>query len=76
MVGVTPMLGKNDDGGTFSLANAAQLVTFAQSKHLGMLSFWEMTRDRNACTGGSLTNCTNVTQTPYEFSRIFAGFTG
>jgi len=76
MVGVTPMLGVNDDGGTFTLANAQQLVTFANSKHLGMLSFWEMTRDRNACTGGSLSSCTNVTQSPYAFSKIFAGFTG
>jgi hypothetical protein len=76
MVGVTPMIGKNDDGGTFTLADASTLVAFAKSKHLGMLSFWEMTRDRNACTGGSLTNCTNIPQTPYQFSQIFAGFTG
>jgi hypothetical protein len=76
MIGVTPMLGKNDDGGTFTLANASQLVAFARSKHLGMLSFWELTRDRNACTGGSLSTCTNVAQTPYQFSKIFAGFTG
>jgi hypothetical protein len=57
------------------LANASQLVTFAKANHLGMLSFWEMTRDRNACNG-SLATCTNVTQTPYQFSKIFAGFTG
>jgi hypothetical protein len=75
MVGVTPMIGKNDDGGTFTLADASTLVAFAKSKHLGMLSFWEMTRDRNACTG-ALSQCTNVTQTPYQFSQIFAGFTG
>jgi chitodextrinase len=75
MVGVTPMIGKNDDGGTFTLADAGTLVAFAKSKHLGMLSFWEMTRDRNACTG-ALSQCTNVTQTPYQFSQIFAGFTG
>jgi hypothetical protein len=72
---VTPMLGKNDDGGTFNQTHSTQLVNFARSKHLGMLSFWEMTRDRNACNG-SLTNCTNVPQTPYQFSQIFAGYTG
>ena len=76
MVGVTPMIGKNDDGGTFTLADATTLVAFAKTRHLGMLSFWEITRDRNACTGGSLTNCTNIPQTPYQFSQIFAGFTG
>ncbi|GAA2355817.1 cellulose binding domain-containing protein [Dactylosporangium salmoneum] len=75
MLGVTPMLGKNDDGGTYDQNDARQLVSFAQTNHLGMLSFWEATRDRNACNG-ALYMCTNVPQTPYEFSKIFAGYTG
>src|SRR5690242_15046627 len=51
MVGVTPMLGQNDDGHVYDQNDARQMVAFAQGKHLGMLSFWELTRDRNACTG-------------------------
>ncbi|WP_042381857.1 cellulose binding domain-containing protein [Streptacidiphilus melanogenes] len=75
-VGVTPMLGQNDNASeVFGLSDASQLVTFAQQNHLGELAFWEMTRDADACTGG-LSKCTNVPQTPYEFSKIFAGFTG
>jgi hypothetical protein len=75
MVGVTPMIGKNDDGGTYDQNDARQLVAFAKTNHLGMLSYWEETRDRNACTG-ALYMCTNIPQQPYEFSRIFAGYTG
>ncbi|MEV4642301.1 carbohydrate-binding protein [Actinoplanes sp. NPDC049548] len=75
MVGVTPMLGQNDDGHVYDQNDARQLVSFAQGKHLGMLSFWELTRDRNACTG-ALYMCTNIPQAPYDFSRIFAGYTG
>ncbi|HEV7965386.1 MAG TPA: cellulose binding domain-containing protein [Actinoplanes sp.] len=75
MVGVTPMLGKNDDNGTFSQSDAKDLVAFANSNHVGFMSFWETNRDKNACTG-ALFQCTNVTQTPFEFSKIFAGFTG
>ena len=75
MLGVTPMLGQNDDGHIFDKADAQQLVNFAQGKHLGMLAFWEMTRDRNACNG-ALFQCTNIPQAPYDFSRIFAGYTG
>jgi hypothetical protein len=75
MVGVTPMLGKNDDGGTYNQDDGRQLVAFAKSNRLGMVSFWEETRDRNACTG-ALYRCTNIPQAPYEFSRIFAGYTG
>ncbi|SNS60733.1 carbohydrate-binding protein [Actinoplanes regularis] len=75
MVGVTPMLGANDDGHIYDQADARQLVTFAQNKHLGMLSFWELGRDKNACTG-ALYMCTNIPQQPYEFSRIFAAYRG
>jgi len=50
-IAVTPMIGKNDDGGTYDQKDAQQLVTFAKGKHLGRLSFWESTRDRNACNG-------------------------
>jgi Carbohydrate binding domain/Fibronectin type III domain len=75
MVGVTPMLGQNDDGHIFDFGDSTQLVNFAKANHLGMLAFWEMTRDRNACTG-ALYRCTNVPQQPYDFSKIFAGYTG
>src|SRR6266545_2267809 len=59
MVGVTPMLGQNDDGHIFSKAAASALVGFAKQRHLGELAFWEVTRDRNACTG-ALFQCTNI----------------
>lgn len=75
MLGVTPMLGQNDDGHVYDQADARQLVSFAQGKHLGLLSFWEEGRDANACSG-ALYKCTNITQAPYEFSKIFAGYSG
>ena len=76
MVGVTPMLGQNDNPSeVFGLTDASQLITFAKQNHLGELAFWEVTRDANACTGG-LSQCTNITQTPYQFSKMFAGYTG
>jgi chitinase len=75
IIGVTPMIGQNDDGHVFNQTAAKNLVTFAKSNHLGMLSFWETTRDRNACSG-ALYKCTNVSQKPYDFSKIFNGFTG
>lgn len=75
MVGVTPMVGANDDGHIYDQANARQLVAFAQGRHLGMLSFWELGRDKNACTG-ALYMCTNIAQQPYDFSRTFGGYNG
>ncbi|MFD0527777.1 hypothetical protein ACFQ1I_12320 [Kitasatospora arboriphila] len=75
MTGVTPMLGENDDHGIYNQDDARQLVAFAQQHHLGMLSFWETGRDANACTG-ALYKCTNISQSPYEFSKIFAQYRG
>ncbi|GAA2650308.1 glycoside hydrolase family 18 protein [Paractinoplanes durhamensis] len=75
MVGVTPMLGVNDDQGKFLQSDARDLVAFANANHIGFVSYWEANRDKNACTG-ALFQCTNVSQTPFEFSKIFAGFTG
>lgn len=75
MVGVTPMIGQNDDKNIYSEADAQELVTFAKQHHLGELAFWEEGRDANACTG-ALYKCTNVPQQPYDFSKIFAQYTG
>ncbi|MED7948309.1 carbohydrate binding domain-containing protein [Kitasatospora sp. NPDC058201] len=74
-VGVTPMIGENDDHQVYDQADARQLVAFARQHHLGMLSFWDATRDANACTGG-LFKCTNIPQQPYEFAKILAPYAG
>ena len=72
-LGVTPMLGVNDDKGVFNQSDAADVLEFARDNDLGYLSFWEANRDRNACTG-ALFQCTNIPQQPLEFSKIFAAF--
>jgi hypothetical protein len=53
MVGVTPMIGRNDDQGTFDQDDARGLIALANSTHIGFVSFWETLRDRNACSGRS-----------------------
>jgi hypothetical protein len=70
-IGVTPMLGENDDHAIYNQDDAKQLAAFATQNGLGYLGFWEVNRDKNACTG-ALFSCTNVPQTPLEFSKIFA----
>jgi cellulose binding protein with CBM2 domain/fibronectin type III domain protein len=77
MVGVTPMIGQNDASDeVFGLADAQQLISFAQQNHLSELGFWAVTRDQ-PCTGsGGLSTCTEISQTPYQFSKLFAGYTG
>jgi hypothetical protein len=77
MVGVTPMIGQNDEADeVFGLSDAQQLITFADQNHLGELAFWAVTRDQPCANGGGLSTCTEISQSPYQFSTLFAAFTG
>ncbi|HEX4788809.1 MAG TPA: cellulose binding domain-containing protein [Actinospica sp.] len=77
MVGVTPMIGQNDQADeVFGLSDAQQLVSFADQNHLGELAFWAVTRDQPCTNGGGLSTCTEIAQNAYQFSSLFAGFTG
>nr|BFD90311.1 hypothetical protein KitaXyl93_16710 [Kitasatospora sp. Xyl93] len=76
MVGVTPMIDENDDHQVYDQADARQLPAFARRYHLGMVSFRDATRDANACTGGSLSTCTNVPQQRYGFARLLGKCAG
>jgi hypothetical protein len=79
-IAVTPMIGVNDvSAETFTVADAARLVDFARTRHLAWLSMWSATRDRQ-CAGGAQSwadaSCSSVVQSPGDFSRALAGYTG
>ena len=77
MVGVTPMIGQNDESDeVFGISDAQQLITFAGQNHLGELAFWAVTRDQPCASGGGLSTCTMISQSPYQFSTMFAAFKG
>lgn len=80
MVGVTPMIGVNDTTSEiFTSSDASQLVRFAASKHLGMLAFWSVGRDKE-CPGGAKkwaeATCSSISQSPFAFSKLFKPFAG
>jgi chitodextrinase len=77
MLGVTPMIGKNDTGPIFSIADGQKLVTWANSNHIGLLAFWSVGRDNGGCPGGGVSpTCSSISQSTYQFTSIFGGFTG
>jgi hypothetical protein len=78
MVGVTPMIGQNDDSAeVFTESNAQSLVSFAKQNHLGRLAFWSVDRDQ-PCGGGAsgLSQCSEISQQPLDFTNIFDQYTG
>jgi hypothetical protein len=76
MLGVTPMIGDNDTGPVFTIADAQQLLSFAQSNHIGRLAFWSEGRDNGSCSGGVSPTCSGISQSTFQFTSIFHAFTG
>ena len=80
MVGVTPMIGMNDvQTEIFDQQEARELVAWADARGVGYLGFWSLNRDRQNAAGRinyvDLFS-SSVVQTPFEFTGIFAPFTG
>ncbi|OBI14057.1 hypothetical protein A5712_03770 [Mycobacterium sp. E2327] len=73
MLGVTPLIGINDDPSEiFGLADAQQLTAFAQQHDIGELSMWGLPRDLTGTLGAvDAVDGSGIAQTPFEFSGIF-----
>ncbi|WP_432119086.1 chitinase [Streptomyces sp. bgisy032] len=75
---LTSMIGVNDvEGETFTLADAAEVRSFAEEKGIAWVSMWATARDRQCAagtgTGKAATDCSGVRQTPGAFGKAFAG---
>lgn len=73
MMGITPMVGKNDDGSTFTLDDAQTVANFARQNGLGLISYWSFQRDRAQSYSGStnLGSYSGVAQGDFQFYNIF-----
>jgi hypothetical protein len=78
MVGVTVMPGIDDYGSkeTFTKADAATVLKWAQANGISTLSFWALQRDNGGCVGtkGSDT-CSGISQPTWFFSHAFEPIT-
>jgi chitinase len=78
-VGITPMIGVNDDGSTFTLADASSVANWASSNGIGRLAFWSVDRDQS-CPGGNggaaSPTCSGVSESTGQFTSAFTGAGG
>ncbi len=77
MVGVTPMIGINDDNKEiFTTADATKLVAFADYERLGRLAYWSENRDQQCPSPSSFTSntCSGVSQSQWAFAKAFQAF--
>jgi len=71
MLGVIPMIGKNDDSEVFSVDDAKTLAAFAVKNQLGLVSFWSIDRDQVCPKGADYNSCSTVDTTNFQFDTIF-----
>ena len=69
------MLGRNFNSKQFLPQHAKKLVDWANLNKIGFLSFWSVGRDNGDCANGPIKpTCSSVSQTEYEFTKIFQRF--
>ena len=75
-LGITPMIGMNDDTSeTFTLADARRVAAWARRHHIGRLAFWSLSRD-DECTGATTPargDCSSISQHSLAFTAAFLG---
>jgi hypothetical protein len=79
MSGISTMNGRTDVGEYVRQADMRTMLSYAQAKHLARFTFWSVNRDRQCPTpepGYTSGTCSSVAQTPWEFTRIAAQYTG
>ncbi len=76
MMGVTPMIGKNQTAReAFTLKTANALINFLRERQIGRVSFLTVNRDRPCGAGDGIKNasgtCSGIDQVEYQFSKLF-----
>ena len=77
-IGITEMVGIDDYGAaeTFTEADAATVLKWAEQQGVSTLSFWALERDNGGCPGtGGSDSCSGISQSSWFFSNTFAPFT-
>jgi chitinase len=75
--GISSMNGITDSDETVTTDDFQTILGYAEQHHLARLTFWSANRDR-PCPGAYPNDdtCSGVTQDPWQFTKIFAQYTG
>jgi chitinase len=72
MIGITPMIGQNDDSAeVFKPADAATITQLAEQNGIGLLSYWALQRDQTG-TANDLDRFSRVNTSDYQFYKTLA----
>jgi hypothetical protein len=71
MIGITPMIGRNDTGEVFTRTDAEDLARWSVAHGIEVLAWWEVTRDQPCTPSVPTYMCSGVTDAPWTFARAF-----
>ncbi|MEV6289483.1 lectin [Streptomyces sp. NPDC051896] len=74
-MGISSMNGITDNNETVTVNDFRTILAYAQAHHLARITFWSANRDR-PCTGGPADSCSGVNQSDWDYTRVFAAYTG
>ncbi|GAA4815586.1 hypothetical protein GCM10023220_54540 [Streptomyces ziwulingensis] len=74
-MGISSMNGVTDMDEVVTVADFRTILAYAQQHHLARLTFWSVNRDR-PCTGGDSETCSGVSQSAWDYTKVFAAYTG
>ncbi|WP_113704284.1 carbohydrate-binding protein [Nonomuraea lactucae] len=73
-MGISGMNGLSDQQELTTPATWTQIRDWAKARGLTRLAYWSVNRDRPCPGGGVVSNCSGISQSNWEFTRITAGF--
>ncbi|MEO5969238.1 MAG: carbohydrate-binding protein [Bdellovibrionia bacterium] len=68
MIGITVMIGENDDGTIFTINDARRVTDYAIQNNIGLLSYWAFQRDQVG--RGSIAIYSNVNNSNFQFYSV------
>jgi chitinase len=72
-IGITPMIGVNDDASIFALSDAQKVADFSSKNGVGLIAYWALQRDQAGKTSdaNNLPLHSGVAQNDYAYYNIF-----
>ncbi len=77
-LGITIMIGRNDNGVITQPRDAQTVLDFARSHGIGRLGIWSLARDRGTCAKRvpAQPDCSGTAQKDFQYTRQLAAFSG
>jgi hypothetical protein len=74
-MGISSMNGVTDNGEVVNQGDFNTMLGYVQQHQLARFTFWSLNRDR-PCTGGPADSCGQISQQPWDFTKIIAKYKG